>query len=230
MAAPIRLRAQQIADLKTIAKLDIDTLRKIASHLQSLKPVPLQLKQLRAELLPLLASQKDLADAIIRQMLGLNALMDQQGLNLDELASALKGAVESARPRWTKEEVSAWNDRESTLRELLSVDAVRVISKVVDLSYEYANVLSTGRIITDIRPVFTPDAMAIEGAIISHKLFIRYWNVEGQKTFTITLDEDDVKALNKQCERALLKAKTISAGLSKGTVIRAIVPGQEENG
>jgi len=213
-----------------IATLDIETLRQIVSRVQSLTPAPLQPSRLRSELLPLLGKQDSIADAIIRQMLGLYALMGQQGLNLDQLISGLRSGIESARPKWTSEEITAWNEREPMLRDLLSTDAVRVVDKVLHLSYEYANVLQAGRIITDIRPVFTSDALSLEGAIISHKLFIRYWNVEGQKTFTATLDEDDVKSLSKQCERALLKAKTIAATLTKGTVIRPVIPGEEKNG
>ncbi len=103
------------------------------------------------------------------------------------------------------------------------------MAKALDLSYEYANLLRTGRIITDLRPVFTLDATGVVGAVISHKLFIRYDNVEGMKTFTMTLDEEDVKTLKKECERALLKTETISSQLGKGLPIRTIIPGRADD-
>jgi hypothetical protein len=76
--------------------------------------------------------------------------------------------------------------------------------------------------------VFTLDAKGIDGAVVSHKLFIRYDNVEGLKTFTMTLDEEDVKRLKMECERALQKTDTMAAQFTKGAPIRMIIPGRED--
>jgi hypothetical protein len=176
--------------------------------------------------LVLIPGREKLADTIIRQMLRLHNLLGQTRLSLDELFAGLLAGIGSS---WKEDEIAAWKQREPVIRELFAVDAVRLVAKALDLSYEYANVLSTGRIITDVRPVFTFDAKAIDGAIISHKLFIRYENVEGLKTLTMTLDEEDVKTLKRECDRALQKAETISSQLAKGSPIRTLIPGHENN-
>jgi hypothetical protein len=168
-------------------------------------------------------------DALLRQLLGLYALIGRLRIKPEQVMKHAREGIEAAQPPWNKEEIDAWTERESLLKELILTGAVRVVAKTLDLSYEYANVLQTARIITDVRPVFTPEATAIDGAIISHKLFIRFYNVEGQKTFTMTLDEDDVKNLRNQCDRALQKASTIEAELGKATQIRTIVPGRESH-
>lgn len=229
MATSLRLHRQQLGDLKVIASLDVDSLSRVLEHLRSLENSPLQPKQLRAEIRSVLPESKEAVDAIMRQMLGLHGLIGQMRLGLDEVFAGLLEGIESAEPKWKPEEVSAWKQREPVVRELLSVDAVRIVAKALNLSYEYANLLRTGRIITDVRPVFSFDAKAIDGAVISHKLFVRYDNVEGLKTLTMTLDEADVKTLQKECTRALEKAETIAAHLSQGTPMQTIIPGRADN-
>ena|SRR6202043_1823821 len=229
MATTIRLPRQQVEDLKAIAALKIDALKAIVTHLRSLRPSPLQPKQLRDEISSLLPGQDSVADAIIRQMLRFHSLIGQRRLEIDELFSGLEAGIRAAKPTWQEVEIAAWKEREQTVRDLFAIDAVRIVAKALDLSYEYANLLRTARIITDLRPVFTLDAKATDGAVISHKLFIRYDNVEGLKTFTMTLDEEDVKTLKRECERALQKTETISLQLGKGSPIRTIIPGRDDN-
>ena len=229
MATSLRLARQQIADLKTIAGIDGDSLQRVVDHLRGLKESPLQPKQLRGEISSILPESKEAVDVIMRQMLGLHGLIGQMRLGVDEVFAGLLAGIESADPKWSSEEIAAWKDRESQVRELLSVDAVRIVAKALNLSYEYANLLRTSRIITDVRPVFSFDATAIDGAVISHKLFVRYDSVEGLKTLTMTLDEADVKTLQRECTRALEKVETIVAHLSTGTALRTIIPGRDSD-
>ncbi len=230
MASPLRLHPNQVADLKTICSIDVESLQRLVTTLQKLSPPPLQLKQLRLEITRVVTDQEPATDALLRQLMGLYELIGQLGISADEVIKRARAGIEAAQPPWGEDEISAWSQRESALKELISTSAVRVVAKTLDLSYEYANVLQTARIITDVRPVFTSDATGIDGAVISHKLFIRFYNVEGQKTFTMTLDEGDVKGLRAQCERALQKATTIEAQLDKATRIRTVVPGRESDG
>jgi hypothetical protein len=230
MASVLRLHPQQAADLKVLTEVDVAELQRIVAALIQITPRPLESKKLRDELRRLIPDREDVADALMRQALGLYALMTQLNLSLDDLFSGLRRGLESGDARWTPEEITAWAERESALRELVGSEVIRIVGKTLDLSYEYANVLQTARIITDVRPVFTPDAKSIDGAVISHKLFIRFDNVEGQKTFTMTLDEADVKRLRNQCERALLKTNTIAEQLSSGEPMRTTVPGRDDNG
>ncbi len=230
MASVLRLHPHQVADLKTLTTLDVPVLQQVVTSLLQLSPKPLESKALRDEIRKTIPDREDVADALLRQTLGLYALMGQLNLSPTEVIEGVRAGIETGDPKWNPEQVALWTEREAILRELLGSDVVRIVGKTLDLSYEYANVLQTARIITDVRPIFTPDATSIDGAVISHKLFIRYYNVEGQKTFTMTLDEGDLKRLRSQCDRALQKANTITNQLNEGTAIRTSIPGREDNG
>lgn len=229
MAAPIRLQRTQLADLKLIAGLSADELQAVVDHLRSVERPPLHAKQLRQQIAGILPSKPTAVAAIMRQLLGLHGLIGETRLSVDAVFGGLSTAVQTAKPKWSDNDVQAWRARAPLLQQLLSLDAVRIVAKALDLSYEYANLLRIGRIITDVRPVFTLDAKAIDAAVISHKLFIRYDNIEGLKTFTMTLDEEDLKTLRSECDRALQKAETLATQLTTGTPVRTIIPGREDN-
>lgn len=229
MPAQFRLQAQQIPDLKAISNCELSTLDAVVNHLSSLSPTPLEPKQLRQEILSQVQGQEPLADPILRQMLSLHSLMSQMKLSIDEVFSGLLDALRAAEPAWNGSEIEAWRQREPLLRRLLSLDAGRIVAKALDLSYEYANLLRTARILTDVRPVFTVDGTTIEGAVVSHKLSIRYDNVDGLKSLMITVDEQDLRGLRTQCDRAMRKSETIVAELGRGLAIRTIVPGKDED-
>lgn len=230
MASVLRLHPQQLADLKALTTVDAALLKRVVSSLLELSPRPLDSKTLRDNVRNIIGDREEVADALVRQTLGFYALMGQLNLTPEEIISRVGAGLESADSPWSQEEIRLWREREPILRDLLSSDVIRIVGKTLDLSYEYANVLQTARIITDVRPVFTSDATSIDGAVISHKLFIRFYNVEGQKTFTLTLDEGDLKRMRSQCERALLKANTIKKYLDAGKPIRTSIPGRDENG
>src|SRR5438876_12397982 len=109
MPAPIRLSRQQQTDLKQIVSLDLETLKKIVAHLQSLKPAPLQPKQLRTEISTLIPGHEKVADTIIRQMLRLHNLMGQTRLSLDEMFEGWFAGIGSA---WKEIEFAAWSQRD----------------------------------------------------------------------------------------------------------------------
>jgi hypothetical protein len=228
MATSLRLYPQQVADLQTITSIDRDLLQRVLNHLCGLTSELLRPKQLRSEISSVLSDNEENVEAVTRQLLSFHSLIGQIRLAPSEIISAVTNSL-ATDEKWSDESLAAWREREGIIRDLLSLDSVRIVAKALDLSYEYANLLRTGRIITDVRPVFTLDAKAIDGAVISHKLFVRYDNVEGLKTVTMTLDEADVKSLQKECARALDKANTVAAHLSKGIPMRTIIPGRENN-
>ena len=93
-------------------------------------------------------------------------------------------------------------------KDLLSLDNVKIVAKALDLHYDYANLFQSARVVTDIRPLFDDDGTKIKAAVVSFTLRLYFDNREGDHSLSLALDEADVQELMKQCERALVKAKT----------------------
>ena len=100
-------------------------------------------------------------------------------------------------------------------------------AKALDLSYDYANLLQTTRIVTDIRPIFDNDVTKIDAAVVSFTLRLSYDNTEGNHGLSIAMNQADVKALREQCDRALKKS-----ALARDTIallpLRVTISGSED--
>ena len=115
------------------------------------------------------------------------------------------------------------------LAELLKLESVRTTIKAVDIAYEYANILMSSRIMTDIRPVFNDPGDQIVGAVVSFTMILSILNDENSQSLSIAVDSADLEALAKQCSRALLKAQTASQRLSSKSIgIPSAIVGMQE--
>jgi hypothetical protein len=205
MAMQLQLAEHQIADFRVILELGSDRLKSVVDAIEVLDPLPIRPASLRAAIVEALREPGDVADSLLRQALAFSGLMRQ--VSVDEVARSLHRAIERD-SKWSTEDLSRWEAVEPFFRRVLSTKAVRLVSKAIDLSYEYANVYQRGRIITDIRPLYNDDASSIEGAVVSFTFRLRFDSVDGNHGLSIAMDEVDVLQLREQCDRALLKAKT----------------------
>ena len=122
-----------------------------------------------------------------------------------------------------------WRIREPELRRLLEHPRIWAIAKTLDLSYDYANLLQDARILTDVRPVFDRDATAIEAAVVSFTLRLRYDGLDGNHSLSIALNQEDVRALGAECERATKKAGVAADLMSRRASVRTIITGANES-
>jgi len=162
-----------------------------------------------------LGSDEPAADSLMRQALSLNGLIRQTGMRPDAILNGVSSAIERD-SNWPPEEIASWNAIEPEFCKLLDLNAFRLAAATIDLSYDYANLFRNGRIITDVRPIFTGDASAIEGAVISFTLRLRFDSVDGGHELSIALDQGDIEDLLQQCQRALLKSQTARATIVTG--------------
>ena len=102
-------------------------------------------------------------------------------------------------------------------------------STTLDLMYEYENLLQSARVVTDIRPVFSQDATWIEGSVVSHTLRLRYDSTEGDHSISIAVDESDIRELERQCRRALLKAQTARTLMVEQAKVPTVISGDGSN-
>lgn len=208
MPPQLRLRPQQVADLAKIRDTSLETLVAIVDHLRTVRPRPIKPRELRREIALALGAKPEDADRILRPLLSLHAVLRQHRLTADEAIEMVGHAIDSSAPSWTPDEISRWHQVEPAFKRLLMSPTVRLVSITLDLMYEYENLLQRVRVVTDIRPVFSEDATQIEGSVVSHMLRLRFDSTEGDRSISIAMDESDIRELQRQCERALLKART----------------------
>ena len=115
------------------------------------------------------------------------------------------------------------------LQSLVDDKCVRLAATAIELSYDYANLLRRTKVLTDVRPIFNDAGDGIDGAVVSFTMRLRYSNADGEHDLSIALDENDIKTLQEQCQRAILKARTASAMMVDRCEIAAIVSGEADN-
>ncbi len=210
MATRLSLRRDQLDDLKAIRDLGSDALGSLVQHLRGLPEPLLKPDDLRDAVKHVFPDQEGVWNVLVRQLLSLYHLRRQARLNAGEVLEGLRYGLTRVEEeqRWSDDEVAAWDKAKPQLEQLLALDKVWVVAKAADLAYEYANLLQDARIITDIRPVFDQDGTAIEAAVVSFTLRLYYDNREGDHSLSVALDENDIRNVINECNRARAKAKT----------------------
>lgn len=229
MPTQIRLPPYQLADLQVIRDAGPELLLQMIAALEKFEPRPVPPTTLHQELRKELRDQKEIADCLFRQLLSLYGLVRQRGLRPEQILEGIRFGIETAEEPWSNEGMEKWWQVEPLLEKLLFLPIVRLVATTLDLSYEYANLLQRTRIITDIRPIFNLDATEIEGAVVTHTLRIRYDSVDGDHGLSIAMDENDVKTLLDQCNRALVKAQTAKRRMEQKGNIPTIISGEKGN-
>jgi hypothetical protein len=207
MVPQLRLTQRQSDDLHAICRLTPQQIRLVVQALAELEPIPLHSQKVFASVKTALGEQPDVADALCRQALSPRGLIRQWDLTTDDAVRGITAGIEKHKD-WEPENVDKWKQLEPEFRILLESRAIQLTASAIDLSYEYANLYRRGRIITDVRPLFSSDANAIEGAVVSYTLRLRFDNIEGEHDFSIAMDQQDIDQLMEQCERAKAKAST----------------------
>jgi hypothetical protein len=222
MARDFQLAKTQLKDFGEISSLSKAELDLIAEAIQSLTPGPSRPGYLINAIQSVLTAKPLIASAIARQSVALYGFMRQASMEWAELFEGITKSLEGNLD-WTHDQVVAWKALESPLRQIVESKVVRLVSNTIDLAYEYANLYRRGRILTDVRPLFSSTADVIEGAVVSYTLRLRYDNSSGEHDMSIALDDADVRQLKEQCERALLKAATAQRMLSSKDVPTVII-------
>ena len=211
MATKIRIPKSAIPDLSAIRDIGPESLGRVYESLVSIEPLPLRRKILHERVAIALKGDANLAETLVRQLLAFYQLIKQRELeSTEELLESLRDALNHIAPPWGEDEVGRWEAIEPVLGRLVICDAIRTVSKATLLEYDFANLFKSGRIITDIRPVFNDlsgDGLAIDGAVISHTLRLSYDNASGDHDLSLAMDVKDIHALKLQCDRAILKAQ-----------------------
>ncbi len=122
------------------------------------------------------------------------------------------------------------DDEEKVFRDrllaLLNSEKVYYAVKADELITENAIVFLDSKIVTDIRPIFQKDAQEKpKVGIVTHTLQIHYRTCENSthQTIFLSIDSNDIEALQENLERAVEKTKTLIEVLDKSEMQSIVV-------
>ena len=229
MGPTLQPNERQVRDLKILldlgAELEVAKENLLASESVALSPV-LLIELIDAKVSTWTTVQRN---SLVRQGLALRGLMMEAGLSADEVLGGLKEGLKEAtnffggdnagnETKWDRTFLPAF-------KALLESKLFRVTTKSANLAYDYANLLRTARIITDVRPIFNESAEGIDGAVISHVLRLKYTGQDDESSLSIVMDATDVRRLLAECERALTKGAVAQNWLMEGKAIQTHISG-----
>ena len=225
MNLQLQASRSQLQGLKRIVDLGKDKLVALMQVLSGVESTPL-----RPEALIQLATDvvgADDAEPLVRQLVSIHGIKRQSGLGVDEVVRALRVAIE---PQAEEHgiDVQRWIEIEETFKQLVETTSVRITTKALELSYDYANLLRRSKFITDIRPLYNEEGDHIDAAVVSYTLRLRYETSDGEHELSLALDDADVRELHAECLRAMTKAKAAKEFLNAPTKLPNIVSGEND--
>jgi hypothetical protein len=170
------------------------------------------------------------ARRIVTQLIGLQALRNNLGIDARELFSRMTDSLRNDKPKdWTDADLAAWAKNEKEIVAVLDAKhPLALLEKTVRLVYEYQCVLVDVGIVTELRPVFNDEATTVERGIITNTLSIEYRDGGELRKLFLALDSRDIDKLRHACERADRKALALRDAL-KTLTWPAIVPGDDDD-
>jgi len=166
------------------------------------------------------------AEGILRTLMSIYSAHRDHRLDWDELlvsfSQSLGGALSGSELENTMQRV----------RELLqSSETIQLIAKAMDVYNEHEKVFRTSRILTDIRPIFRDDdkRLSLGAAAIVHSLKIQYQEGRNVNEVYIALDDEDLKAMSKDINRAKEKSDQLNE-LLKGSNLPFIATSTKAEG
>ena len=214
MTIKLRPPTEQLARLVKIAELGPEKIGELTTHLSSLKD--LQLHPVRLiESAKVVFDDDSVAELVLSQAVSLYGLIRKSTLKPSQVVSGISEAL-AAHEEFNDEK---WQLVAPAFEELLSSKQVRLAATAIELTYDYANLVRSARILTDIRPLYDEDANNVEAAVVSHTLRLHFDSSDGTHELSLALDLNDIRDLMSQCERAIKKSEKAKDTLSVPTVI-----------
>lgn len=229
MPIQLSIPPSRLQDLEVLRDLEAETIKAITDKLFNLDPSPIKPSDLSRSIVEVLPDQSDTTvTSIVRQLMSIYTIRRERYLTTKELLQGLLYGIINAKTSWNEKEIAKWKSIEPQLLELFGLSNVMAVAKALDLSYDYANIHQSAKIITDIRPVFNTDATEIDGAVISYTLRMYYDNLEGSTNISLALNGDDVERLYEECARALKEAHLAKKIMQEKCIKSVFIAGEEE--
>jgi hypothetical protein len=182
-------------------------------ELISVAPIGLMPSDLSDYLSDKINIEKDNLDSITNVLYVLSKVKEESDLDLDEFIDGICSSYAAKKSKVN-------NSVKTRLKAILSEKgAFNLTRKINDLIVDRENVLTSSRIITDIRPVFGIEkTYDLINSLVIHNLKIEYDNDEGNtKSIYLALDKEDLKKLKEDILRAEKKETVIRSKFERAT-------------
>ncbi len=204
------------AGLAALIQLDEEKRAKFLSAIRD-QPAALNLDKLASEVAIQLSVEEHEASSMLNALTSLflarsKTSQPARGFAENVIAAAIATGKSKLDP--TQAGIETFTD---FLKEALSYnESFGVTARARELAYEQQNLYCTGRLLTDIRPVFRPDIIDTPvAATVVHNLHISYHQGGDYKDFYISLDHEDILNLKQILERALQKENSLKVLMAK---------------
>ena len=223
MTIRLRPRDEQIQELKQISAIGATKLLQVAERLNAVGTPLHKPDQLASLIRPVVGAGT--SELLVRQLFSLRGLVRRFGTNAADIVSGLREyMVEPSLPLAQQE--NEWNSLSTAFCALLECKSVCISATANELSYDYANLVRSIRLLSDIRPLYDDNADNIEGAVISHTMRLQYDSADGEHELSLALDEQDIAKLMDQCRRALKKSVAAKKLMTEKAGVPAFLSGQ----
>jgi hypothetical protein len=144
------------------------------------------------------------------------SMMVSAAMTLMPAASSLSITIAEAADGVSRADNLALDESErSTLAErlamLVETPSISHLGHALDLRAEETSLFLSGRILTDLRPLFGDDATTVpQTGIITQTLSIRYVEDGVAHTLHLSVDAEDLKRMADMVTRAITKAETLA--------------------
>lgn len=211
---PLRITPRSEQDLLTLCEQPEQQLKDAYSRLAAEKDAIISPKVLRANLEQTLAA--GVVRILIRQLIGLRSYVDQNQKTVAEALGALLLGIKEK--KWPEETYKKWEGIAPIFESFLALDNIVTTAKALELSFDFEHTLRDVKILTDIRPVYSPVRDKIIGGIICNRLRLIYHDEDGSKSLSVAMDKDDLERLRSMCADALGKIELASNLLKTGSL------------
>jgi hypothetical protein len=148
-------------------------------------------------------------DKIILMLGGMQRIMEELGLSVNDFVAELRAAIEAS----GKKDLLPhdWSIFEKNISEALSDEtALSVSLKAADVVQDHARYYCSARVLTDLRPIFRSKVEEAPPVFVTaHSLKIEYHEGGQHLAFFVALDRNDIKQLAGLLERALRKEESL---------------------
>jgi hypothetical protein len=222
MASLLRLPRQIIDGLAKIPNLSEEQIREIISVLESTPQQIIQRRVFDEDTASRIQSTpsgdaKLITDALFGLYMGRAIARVSIPAYVEDIVQTLREDKNEA-TSWTQSEEIV-NQFRQRLTDLLSVDALNIITKSYDVLVQHEHIFSEARVLTDVRPIFSESVEEPPlAAVIVHMLKIEYSQDDDHKQFFVALDTKDIQILIDALNRAQSKAESLKSILSSTSV------------
>lgn len=219
----------QLDDFLAISSLEPDALSEVYKNIETSIIGPVSYEKLKETIEEVLGDKKSIASALVRELIIIRGSFRKKDFEIEDIRNSILNAI-NVDPDWSEEQINSWKKIEQIFLEILELPIVRIITRAINLSYEYSNIWKGARILTDIRPIFDELGKSIEGSVISHCFRLRFDSVNGRNELNVALDISDIESLLEQCNRAITKAKTAKQFMETNAKVPTMISGDRNNG